>query len=102
VVEFRHDLHWTDDAGAPVAYGREGAAVSGLAGTVVFALADGSAVTVRGAGRWCAPYRPFYGGGQHLLAVQTDDGRSGTAIYELTGRHHHRFFPDPLDSDGAT
>ncbi len=101
VVSFHHDLHWTDDAGTPVDYGPDGAAVSGLAGTVSCALADGSTVTVRGAGRWCAPYRPFYGGGQHLVAVQTDDGRSGTAIYEVTGRHHHRFFPEPLSTDSV-
>ena len=30
------------------------------------------------------------------MAVETADGRSGTAIYEVTGRHHHRFFPEPL------
>jgi hypothetical protein len=30
------------------------------------------------------------------MAVETDDGRRGTAIYEVTGRHHHRFFPEPL------
>jgi hypothetical protein len=96
VVDFAHDLHWTDGAGAAVDYGQDGAAVDGLSGTVVFTLEHGDPVTVRGTGRWCAPYRPFYGGGQHLMAVETDDGRAGTAIYEVTGRHHHRFFPDPL------
>ncbi len=102
VVSFRHDLHWTDDAGAAVDYGADGSAVGGLAGTVVFVLADGSTVTVQGQGRWCAPYRPFYGGGQHLMAVETDDGRRGTAVYEVTGRHHHRFFPEPLGAEGAS
>jgi hypothetical protein len=63
---------------------------------VVFSLEDGRRVTVTGAGRWCAPYKPLYGGGQNLMAVETDDGRRGTAIYEVTGRHHHRFFPQPL------
>jgi hypothetical protein len=101
VVGFHHDLHWTDAAGNPVAYGPDGAAVVGLAGTVSFALADGAAVTVHGQGRWCAPYRPFYGGGQHLVAVETDDGRRGTAVYEVTGRHHHRFFPEALPTDGT-
>jgi len=28
------------------------------------------------------------------MAVRTDDGRVGTAIYEVTGSHHHRYFPD--------
>jgi len=96
VVDFAHDLQWTDAAGSVVAYGPAGDAVDGLSGTVVFTLEDGRSVTVRAAGRWCAPYRPFYGGGQHLMAVETDDGRRGTAIYEVTGRHHHRFFPEPL------
>ena len=27
------------------------------------------------------------------VLVKTDDGRTGTAIYELTGAHHHRYFP---------
>ena len=96
VVDFAHDLHWTDDAGRAVDYGEAGEAVAGLAGTTAFGLADGRRVVVDGAGRWCAPYRPFYGGGQHLMAVETDDGRRGTAVYEVTGRHHHRFFPTPL------
>jgi hypothetical protein len=100
VVDFRHDLHWTDADGGVVAYGHDGSSVEGLSGTVVFTLEDGRQVTVRGAGRWCAPYKPFYGGGQHLMAVETDDGRRGTAIYEVTGRHHHRFFPEPLGAPG--
>jgi hypothetical protein len=96
VVDFHHDLQWTGAAGEAVDYGADGAAVEGLAGTVTFRLAGGREVTLEGAGRWCAPYRPFYGGGQHLMAVEADDGRRGTAVYEVTGRHHHRFFPTPL------
>ena len=95
VVDFHHDLEWTDESGAPVAWEGDGAKVDGLAGEVTFVLEGGRRVQLRGAGRWCAPYRPFYGGGQHLMAVTTDDGRTGTAIYEVTGRHHHRFFPAP-------
>jgi len=26
--------------------------------------------------------------------VRTDDGRTGTAIYEVTGARHHRHFPE--------
>ncbi|MHB8438357.1 MAG: hypothetical protein ACYDD4_04255 [Acidimicrobiales bacterium] len=96
VVEFHHHLEWTDASGRPVAYGADGSAVDGLSGEVSFALADGRRVRVAGVGRWCAPYKPIYGGGQHLMAVETDDGRTGTAIYEITGRHHHHFFPEPL------
>jgi hypothetical protein len=28
------------------------------------------------------------------MQVRTDDGRTGTAIYEITGARHHRYFPD--------
>jgi hypothetical protein len=101
VIDFRHDLRGVDAAGDAVDYGADGAAVVGLSGTVVFTLEDRREVVVRGSGRWCAPYRPFYGGGQHLMAVETDDGRRGTAIYEVTGRDHHRFFPEPLPPAGA-
>jgi hypothetical protein len=99
LVDFAHDLHWTGEDGQPVEYGADGSAVSGLTGTVIFELAGGGRVELRATGRWCAPYRPLYGGGQHLMAVETDDGRVGTAIYEVTGRHHHRFFPTALADD---
>ena len=96
VVDFHHDLRWTDARGDVVDYGADGGAVQGLAGTVVFTLAGQRQVIVHARGRWCAPYRPLYGGGQHLMVVHTDDGRRGTAVYEVTGRDHHRFFPSPL------
>jgi hypothetical protein len=100
VVDFHHDLHWTADDGTPVAYGAEGADVAGLAGDVTFTLAGGHQVRLHATGRWCAPYKPLYGGGQHLMTVETDDGRAGTAVYEVTGRHHHRFFPEALATGG--
>ena len=28
------------------------------------------------------------------MKVRTDDGRTGHAIYEVTGSRHHHFFPD--------
>ena len=31
--------------------------------------------------------------------MTTDDGRRGTGIYELTGAHHHRYFPIPRADD---
>ena len=96
VVDFHHDLRWTGTDGAPVEYGSDGALVAGLSGDVTFTLAGGDNVTIHAQGSWCAPYKPLYGGGQHLMAVEADDGRTGTAVYEVTGRHHHRFFPDPL------
>ena len=27
------------------------------------------------------------------MTVRSDDGWEGTAIYEITGAHHHRYFP---------
>lgn len=93
VVDFHHRLHWTDEEGEAVRWVGGGEEVAGLAGDVTFVLAGGRRIELLGAGRWCAPYRPFYGGGQHLMTVTTDDGRTGTAIYEVTGRDHHCFFP---------
>jgi hypothetical protein len=93
VVGFDHDLHWTDGDGREVSYGRDGADVRGLAGRVTFALEGGRRVVVDAEGTWCAPYGDL-GGGQHQMVVRTDDGRTGTAIYEVTGAHHHRFFPE--------
>jgi hypothetical protein len=92
LVDFRHDLHWIDKDGEPADYGRDGTATDGLAGRVELVLEGGRTVVVEGAGPRCAAYGPF-GGGQHEMLVRTDDGRTGTAIYELTGTYHHRYFP---------
>jgi hypothetical protein len=92
VTGFRHRLRWTDADGRPVGYGRAGGDVRGLSGRVEFHLADGRRVGVQGAGTWNARYGRR-GGGQHHLAVVTDDGRHGTAVYEVTGSDHHHFFP---------
>jgi hypothetical protein len=94
VVDFKHELTWTDSEGKPVSYERDGSEVRGLAGVVSFALADGASIEVEGEGTWAIPYGPV-GGGQHLMKVRTSDGRSGSAIYEVTGAHHHRYFPVP-------
>jgi len=94
VIDFRHNLHWIDEKGEPADYGRDGAATHGLAGRVEFVLQGGRSILVEGQGPRAASYGPF-GGGQHILSVRTDDGREGTAIYELTGSYHHRYFPIP-------
>jgi len=47
-------------------------------------------------GTFARPYEPFHRGGLNLMRVRTDDGREGTAIYEVTGARHHHFFPDTL------
>jgi hypothetical protein len=28
------------------------------------------------------------------MKVKTSDGQEGTAIYEITGAHHHHYFPE--------
>lgn len=30
----------------------------------------------------------------NVAEFTTDDGRSGHGVYECTGDHHHRYFPD--------
>jgi len=93
VIGYRHDLHWIDASGEPAQYGRDGAAAAGLAGRIEITLQGGRVVTIDGEGPRCASYGPF-GAGQHTMRVRADDGRTGTAIYELTGTHHHRYFPE--------
>ncbi|CAG1000197.1 hypothetical protein MYXO_02953 [Myxococcaceae bacterium] len=94
VIDYRHDLHWLDAGGRRTSYGRDGENVDGLEGRLEFTLEGGRRIGVEGRGRWAARYGP-YGGGQNLLAVRTDDGREGVAIHEITGGHHHHFFPVP-------
>lgn len=93
IAGFDHWLEWLDADGHPVGYGRRGERVDGLRGTVRFDLPGGRSVEVSGQGRWSARYGPR-GGGQQHLAVVTDDGRAGTAIFEITGSDHARFFPE--------
>jgi hypothetical protein len=92
VVDFRHELNWTGQDGRTVDYGRDGDDVRGLAGPVEFVLEGGTRIGVVAEGIWCARYGP-YGGGQNQMVVRTDDGRTGIGVYEITGAHHHRYFP---------
>jgi len=92
VIDFRHELHWTGQDGKPVSYGRDGTEVHGLAGHVDLVLEGGKRIGIDAEGTWATPYGP-YGGGLNQMVVRTDDGRSGTAIYEVTGAHHHHYFP---------
>ncbi len=89
---FEHRLEWLDEDGRGVGYGRRGEGVAGLGGTVRFDLPGARSVTISGQGRWSARYGRR-GGGQNHLTVVTDDGRTGSAIYEITGSRHHRYFP---------
>jgi hypothetical protein len=93
VVRFDHEVAWVGPGGEPTAYGEHGEEVAGLAGTCRFVLADGRRIEVEASGTFARPYEPFQRGGLNLVTVRTDDGRQGTAIYEVTGARHHHFFP---------
>ena len=94
VVDFVHDVEWVDADGTPTEYGQHGETVVGLRGTARFTLADGRVIDVTADGRFDRPYEPFHRGGLSQMVVSTDDGRNGTAIFEVTGARHHRYFPD--------
>jgi hypothetical protein len=94
VVDFSHDLHWTDASGSRASYERDGERVAGLQGAVTFTLENGKKIVVEGQGRWHARYGQL-GGGQQHMHIRTDDGRQGTGAYEITGSYHHHFFPVP-------
>lgn len=93
-IDFRHDVHWVGADGAPVPYGKHGELVAGLRGTAMWTLAGGRTVTVEAEGNWDRPYEPHHRGGLNQMKVRTDDGRSGTAIFEVAGAHHWKMFPD--------
>ncbi|HSR23006.1 MAG TPA: hypothetical protein VLW53_05620 [Candidatus Eisenbacteria bacterium] len=94
VVDFRHDLVWTGADGEAVRYGEHGEAVAGLRGGSTFTLAGGRRLRVDAEGTFDRPYEPFHRGGLSQMRVRMDDGREGTAIYEITGARHHRYLPD--------
>ena len=94
VVDFAHDMRWLGADGGPAAYGTDGSAVAGLEGTATFTLRGGRRITVEATGRFDRPYEPFHRGGLSQMRFRADDGREGTAIYEITGARHHRYFPD--------
>lgn len=113
VVEFRHDLHWCNNHGRKVSYGRHGTDVDVLSGTVDARLADGRTLTLDIDGRWAQRYDAFnpgtpdsLGGGLMECSVSLPDGQRGTGIVEVTGQWHHRYFPlhrgDRLPPDGRT
>jgi hypothetical protein len=94
VIDFQHDMRWVDARGASAAYGEHGETVAGLQGSCVFTFAGGRRLEVSAEGTFARPYEPFHRGGLNLMRVRADDGRAGTAIYEVTGARHHHFFPD--------
>src|SRR5947208_3117318 len=58
VIDFRHDLRWTDKRGRPVDYGRDGDDVVGLSGHVDLVLEGGRTIGIDAEGRWAQRYGP--------------------------------------------
>jgi hypothetical protein len=94
LVDFAHEMEWIDGAGKPAVYGEHGDTVVGLRGQATFTLENGRRIVVDAEGTFDRPYEPFQRGGLNQVKVRTDDGREGTAIYEVTGSRHRRYFPD--------
>jgi hypothetical protein len=94
LIGFRHDFTWLQADGTAAHYGDHGETVARLHGTAVFTLEGGRSIEVTADGRFDRPYEPFQRGGLSQVQLQTDDGRRGTGIIEITGSHHHRYFPD--------
>jgi hypothetical protein len=100
VIDFQHDLQWLDAAGRPVSYEKFGDDVTGLGGTVDFTLQGGRKISVEASGRWAQRYSQIanradnvLGGGLSEMQIRTSDGATGTAIFEITGQFHHKYFP---------
>ena len=100
VIDFQHDLQWLDAAGRPVSYEKFGDDVTGLGGTVDFTLQGGRKISVESTGRWAQRYSQIanradnvLGGGLSEMQIRTSDGATGTAIFEITGQFHHKYFP---------
>lgn len=96
LIGFAHSMSWTGPRGSPAVYGTSGEGVGGLTGTCSFTLAGGRTLNIEASGTFDRPYEPFYRGGLSQMRVRADDGREGTAIFEVTGARHHRFFPDTI------
>ncbi len=93
LIGFQHEVEWTTAHGRAAVYGEHGEDVAGLRGAATFVLEGGRRVVVEADGRFDRPYEPVHRGGLSQMRVTTDDGRRGTAIFEVTGAHHHRYFP---------
>ena len=100
VIDFQHDLQWLDASGRPVSYEKFGDDVTGLGGTVDFTLQGGRKISVEATGRWAQRYSQIanradnvLGGGLSEMQIRTSDGATGTAIFEITGQYHHKYFP---------
>jgi hypothetical protein len=93
IVSFRYDADWLGANGSVADYGEHGEDVAGLRGRCEVVLEDGRRIGIEAEGTFARPYEPHHRGGLSLMRVRADDGREGTAIYEITGARHHHFFP---------
>jgi hypothetical protein len=96
LVDFAHEMTWLEADGTPATYGEDGGTVARLSGWCAFTLAGGQRIEVQAEGTFDRPYEPFHRGGLSQMRVRADDGRVGSAIYEITGARHHRYFPDTV------
>ncbi len=96
LVDFTHDLAWVGADGGEGRYGEDGESIAGLRGTCTFTLEGGRVLAVEAEGTFDRPYEPFHRGGLNQMRVRADDGREGTAIYEITGARHQRYFPETI------
>jgi len=96
LVDLAHEMTWLGADGRPAAYGTNGEDVAGLTGRCTFTLEDGRRITVDAEGTFDRPYEPFHRGGLSQMRFRAGDGREGTAIYEITGARHHRYFPEAV------
>jgi hypothetical protein len=96
LVGFDHAFEWTGADDGRARYGEHGDDVVGIRGGAVFTLEGGRRIAVEADGTFDRPYEPFQRGGLNQVRVRTDDGRDGTAILEVTGARHHRYFPDTV------
>ncbi|MFM9122540.1 MAG: hypothetical protein ACKOQX_06685, partial [Actinomycetota bacterium] len=86
--------------GQAVSYEKFGDDVAGLAGRLDFTLQGGRKISVDATGRWAQRYSAInhradnvLGGGLSEMMVSTSDGATGTAIFEVTGQYHYKYFP---------
>ena len=95
VVDFHHELQWVDGDGErrQLRARRRRRSPASPATSSSRSRAGGRSASTPTAGGPSAT-APL-GGGLNQVEVVTDDGRRGTGIYELTGAHHHRYFPIP-------
>lgn len=98
IVRATHEFSWIDGDGKVVSYEKDGPDVTGINGSCQLTLEGGETITVETSdGVWAQRYGPVGGGLTHVQLHATGGpfgtGSTGSGIVELTGAHHHRYFP---------